>query len=162
MNWLDVTMVLFLALSTLLGLSRGLMKIVLPAIGLMVGVIVAGRYYDALAHRVFSSHSNAAYVLSFVIIVIIFMISAVILAYILQKTLSAILLGWIDRLAGALLCLAISGLFAGAILALLLKYSLAVPTIEESAVASFLVDKFPFSLSFLPGDFNDGKGFFHR
>jgi membrane protein required for colicin V production len=162
MNWLDVTLVLFLALSTLLGLSRGLMKIVLPAIGLMIGIIAAGRYYDAVAHRVFSSHSNAAYILSFVLIVIIFMTAAVILANILHKTLSLIMLGWIDRLAGAVLCLAISTMFAGAILALLLKYSLAVPTIEDSAVASFLVDKFPFSLSSLPGDFKDVKGFFHR
>ncbi len=162
MNWLDVILVLFLALVTLLGLSRGLIKIILPAIGLMVGILAAGRYYDALAHRVFSSHSNAGYVLSFVLIVIIFMIAAVILANILHKTLSLIQLGWIDLLAGALLCLAISSLFAGAILAVLLKYSLAVPTIEDSAVASFLVDKFPMSLSFLPGDFKDVKSFFHN
>jgi membrane protein required for colicin V production len=160
MNWLDVTLVLFLALTTLLGLVRGLMKIVLPAIGLMIGIIAAGRYYDALAHRVFSSHAHSAYVLSFVLIVLVFMIAAVILANIMQKMLSLIQLGWIDRLAGALLCLAISSLFAGAILSLLIKYSLAVHSIEESWVASFLVDKFPMTLFFLPGDFKDVKKFF--
>ena len=162
MNWLDVTLVLFLALATLLGLSRGLVKIVLPAIGLMVGVIVAGRYYDALAHRVLSSHSNAAYVIAFVLIVTIFLIAAVILAYILQKTLSLILLGWADRLLGGLLCLVIGSLFVGTVLALLLKYSLAVPSIEESAVASFLVDKFPMTLSLMPREFEGVKSFFHR
>ena len=162
MNWLDVTLVLFLALATLLGLRQGLIKIVLAAIGLTVGIIAASRYYDALAHRVFSSHSDTAYIFSFVLIVIVFLIIAVILAYFLQKTLSKIFLGWADRLLGGLLCLVIGSLFAGAILALLLKYSLAVPSIEDSAVASFLVDKFPLALSLMPGEFESVKSFFHR
>src|SRR4030042_430357 len=162
MNWLDISLVLFLALATLLGLSQGLIKIVLPGIGLTVGVILAGRYYDALAHRVFSSHSDAAYIASFVLIVIVFLIIAVILGFLLKKTLSKIFLGWADRLLGGLLCLVISSIFLGTILALLLKYSLAVPSIEDSAVASFLVDKFPLALSLLPGDFESVKSFFHR
>ncbi len=162
MNWLDLILVIVLALATLLGLSRGLVKIVIPSIGLTLGIYVAGVYYDAGAHRVFSSHSNTAYILSFVLIVLIFLIAAIILAYFLQKILSKIFLGWADRLLGGLLCLVISSLFVGAILALLLKYSLAVPTIEESSVASFLVDKFPLALSIMPGDFDSAKNFFHR
>jgi len=162
MNWLDIALAIFLALAALLGLSQGLVKMILPVIGLLIGVIVAGRYYDALAHRVLSSHSNAAYVISFVLIVIIFLIAAVILAYILQKTLSLILLGWADRLLGGLLCLVVGSLFVGTVLALLLKYSLAVPSIEESEVASFLVDKSPITLSFLPGEFDEVKRFFHQ
>lgn len=162
MNWLDIALAIFLALAALLGLSRGLVKIVLPAIGLMVGIIAAGRYYDILAHGVLSSHSTTAYIIAFVFIVVIFVIAAVIVAYILQKALSLVLLGWIDRLAGALLCLVVGSLFVGAVLALLLKYSLAVPSIEESAVASFLVDKFPITLSLMPGEFESVKSFFHR
>jgi len=149
-----------MAFATLLGMARGLIKIVVPAIGLTVGIIVAGAYYDALAHRVFSSHSNAAYVISFVIIVLIFLVFAIILAYFLQKTLSKIFLGLVDRLLGGILCFLIASLVIGAILAVLLKYSLAVSTIEDSAVASFLVDKFPLALSIMPGDFDTVKSFF--
>lgn len=160
MNWLDIFLALFLVLSTLLGLSIGLIKTVIPVIGLTVGIIAAGRYYDAVAHRVFSSHSDAAYVIAFVLIVVLFLIFATILAYVLRKTLSLLLLGWVDRVLGGLLCLVISSLFIGTILALLLKYSLAVSAIENSGIASFLVDKLPLSLSFMPGDFDKVKDFF--
>jgi membrane protein required for colicin V production len=162
MDWLDIALAIFLALAALLGLSQGLVKMVLPVIGLLVGVIVAGRYYDALAHRIFSSHSATAYVIAFVLIVVVFLIAAVILAYVLHKMLSLVLLGWIDRLLGGILCLVVGSLFAGAVLALLLKYSLAVPAVKESAVASFLVNKFPLALSFMPGDFNGVKDFFRH
>jgi membrane protein required for colicin V production len=162
MNGLDAALIIFLAVVTLLGLIQGLVKMVLPVIGIIVGVLVAGRYYDAVAHRVLSSHSDSAYVISFVVIVLIFVIAAVILAYLLHKTLSLIFLGWADRLLGGIVCLVMGSLFLGAVLALLLKYSLAVPSIEDSAVASFLVDKFPLSLSFMPGEFDVAKKFFHH
>ena len=160
MNCVDVILVLFLALATLLGLIRGLIKMVLPAIGLMVGIIIAVRFYDALAHRVFFSHSNTAYIVSFVFIVIIFLIIAVVLAYFLHETLSKIYLGWADRLLGGLLCLFIGILFVGTILALLVKCHLAVRIIDESPVFSFLRDEFPMTLSLLPGDFNWVKHYF--
>lgn len=160
MNWLDAILVIFLILSGFLGLKRGLVKTIVPVIGLIAGVVVAGRYYDALAHRVFSSHSTAAYVLAFAIIVLLFLVVAAILAIALQKALSLVLLGWLDRLAGGILGLLLGSLIAGAILALLLRYSLALPTIGDSSVASFLVDKFPLALSLLPGDFDPVREFF--
>jgi membrane protein required for colicin V production len=160
-NWLDIILAIFLILSAFIGLKRGLVRTIIPLVGLIVGVLVAGSYYDALAHRVVHSHSTAAYVFAFVIIVVVFIVAAAIFATVLQKALSLTLLGWLDRLAGGIAGLAMGSITVGALLALFLKYSLAVSAIKGSAVASFLVDKFPLVLSLLPGDFERVKDFFH-
>ena len=159
MNWLDVVLVVFLILTALVGFSRGLLRTLVPLVGLIIGVVVAGRYYDALADVV-SSDSKAAYVAAFGIIVIAFLIAAVILSEIMHKALSLVLLGWVDHLAGLLSGVVIGVIISGAALALLIKHSVGVSTIQDSDVASFMVEKFPAALSLLPGDFDHVKDFF--
>jgi len=121
--------------------------------------VVAGRYYDALAHVV-SSDSDAAYVAAFAIIVVAFLIAAVILAEVLHRLLSTIFLGGVDHLAGLLFGVVFGVIIAGAVLDVLLKHSVGVSTIQDSGVATFLVDKFPVARSLLPGDFDRIKVFF--
>jgi len=74
-NWLDVILVIFLILATFLGLKGGLARTIPPVIGLIVGVAVAGRYYDALAHLFHHSRSIPTYAMAFAIIVVVFLIS---------------------------------------------------------------------------------------
>ena len=45
MNWLDIVIIVALAISTFLGLKIGIIKALLSLAGLIVGVILAGRYY---------------------------------------------------------------------------------------------------------------------
>jgi hypothetical protein len=71
-------------------------------------------------------------------------------------------LEWLNHLAGLLLGAVLGGLIAGAVLSILLKYDIGVSTISSSAVAAFLVEKFPLALSFLPGDFDRIKNFFQK
>src|SRR3972149_6564498 len=129
MNWLDVVLVIFLIITAVWGLMRGLLSTLIPLIGLIVGIVIAGRYYDAFAHRIFSSDSTAAYVAAFVILLLAFLIAAAILAAALHKLLSLILLDWVDHLLGTIIGLATGGLIAGAVLDLLLKHSIGVSTI---------------------------------
>jgi len=160
MDWLDLILVIFLILAAFVGFSRGLLRTLIPLIGLVIGVVVAGRYYDALAHVV-SSNSDAAYVAAFAIIVVAFLIAAVILAEVLHRLLTIVLLGWVDHLAGLLFGVLFGIIIAGAVLAVLIKHSVGGATIQDSGVAAFLVDKFPVARSLLPGDFHSIKVFFH-
>ena len=181
MNGVDLFGVVVMTVTTLLGLSIGLVKIVIPAIGLLIGIIVAGIYYDAFAHRIFSSHSTTAYIVAFVLVVLLFLIIFIILAYFLRKMPSKILLGWTDRrdllrllgwayrLLGGLLCLIVGTLFVEAIILLLLQCNVwdgptdIGPSIFRSGVASFLFRKFPHVLCYLlPGDLESAKHFFHE
>lgn len=161
MNWLDAALVIFLILMALAGLMRGFIKTLLPLVGLMVGVVVAGKYYTGLAHDIFSSHSTAAYVAAFLVIVLVFLIAAMILAMVLHELLKLVLLGWLDHLAGLVLGAVLGYIIAGAILTILLKHSVGVSTISDSEVANYMVNKFPVALAFLPGDYDRVKDFFH-
>jgi membrane protein required for colicin V production len=68
MNWLDVVLGIFILLTAIIGLMRGLVSTLIPLLGLIVGVVVAGNYYTGLAHGLFRSHSEAAYIAAFVVI----------------------------------------------------------------------------------------------
>jgi membrane protein required for colicin V production len=159
-NWLDVVLGIFLLIAAVMGLRRGLVSTLIPLIGLIIGVVIAGQYYMGLAHNVFRSHSDAAYIAAFVVIVLIFLIAAFILTRVLHGLLKVVLLDWANHLAGFLLGAILGGLISGAILSLLLKHSIGVSTISDSKVAAFLVEKFPIALSFLPGSFDAVKHFF--
>jgi len=162
MNWLDVVLGIFLLLIAIMGLMRGLLSTLIPLLGLIVGVVVAGNYYTGLAHGLFRSHSEAAYIAAFVVIVLLFLIAAWIVTRVLHGLLKVILLDWLNHLAGLLLGAILGGLIAGAILSILLKYDMGVSIISGSGVAAFLVEKFPLALSFLPGDFDRVKHFFQK
>jgi len=160
MNWLDVVLGIFLLIMAIMGLRRGFVSTLIPLLGLIVGVVIAGNYYQGLAHNVFRSHSDAAYIAAFVVIVLILLIIAFVVEGVLHRLLKVVLLDWANHLAGFLLGAILGGLIAGSILSVLLKHSIGVATISDSKVAAFLVEKFPIALSFLPGSFDSVKHFF--
>jgi len=162
MNWLDVVLGIFLLITAIWGLMRGLLSTLIPLIGLIIGVLVAGHYYTGLAHGLFRSHSEAAYIAAFLVIVFLFLIAAWIVTAVLHNLLKVVLLDWVNHLAGFVAGAFLGGIIAGAILSVLLKYDIGVPTISYSRVAAFLVEKFPMALSFLPGDFDRVKQFFQK
>ncbi len=114
MDWLDAVLVIFIAITALIGLSLGLISTLIPLIGLIIGIVVAGQYYTALAHDVFLSHSDTAYVAAFVLIIVVFLVAAAILTAFLHDLLAIIYLDWLNHLAGLVL---------GAILSVLLQHS---------------------------------------
>ena len=107
MNWLDAVLVIFLIITAFMGLMLGLISMAIPLIGLIIGIVVAGQYYTGLAHDVFSSHSDVAYIAAFVIIVLVFLVAAAILTAVLHNTLKIVFLDWVNHLAGLLLGLAL-------------------------------------------------------
>src|SRR4030042_3921002 len=103
MNWLDAVLVIFLIITAFMGLMLGLISMAIPLIGLIIGIVVAGQYYTGLAHDVFSSHSDAAYIAAFVIIVLVFLVAAAVLTAVLHDLLEIVFLDWVNHLAGLLL-----------------------------------------------------------
>ena len=162
MSWLDLVIVVVLAISTFLGLRMGIINAVLSLAGVIVGVILAGQYYVALADVLpfFSETSSAAKIVAFAIILIAVMVIAITLARLLKWAVSAMLLGWVNRLGGATLGLVLGAIFCGALLAIWVKWLGVGSTITESAVSAFLLDKFPLILALLPGEFDAVRSFF--
>ena len=65
------------------------------------------------------------------------------------------LLGWVDRLGGAILGLAVGGLFCAAVLAASVKFGLGSGLVDGSGISTLLLDWLPAVLVLLPGEFGD-------
>ena len=161
MNWLDIVILVIIAIDTLLGLWVGLIKAALFLAGIIVGVILAGRFYTPLSQLLsFIPSEGAAKVVAFAIILVGVMIIAVLLAVLLKRFTSLVMLGWVDRLGGAVFGLLLGAIFCGALLAMWAKFLGVGGAIDGSALAPILLDRFPMVLALLPGEFDAVRSFF--
>lgn len=161
MNWLDIVILVVMAVALFFGLRIGIIKAVLSLVGLIVGIILAGRYYLPLAERLtFIPQANLAEVAAFAIILIGTMLIASVAAALLKWTISMVMLGWVNHLGGAVFGLLLGALFCSALLAIWGKFFGVAGAISESSLAVILLDRFPAVLALLPDEFDAIRSFF--
>ncbi len=162
MSWLDIVLVVVLAVGAFLGLRIGIIKAVLSLAGVIVGVVLAGQCYVALADVLpfFSETSDVAKIVSFAIILIVVMVIAAVAARFLKWTASAMMLGWVNHLGGAALGLVLGAIFCGALLAIWVKFFGIAEVIKESSLTNILLNYFPRVLALLPDEFDAVSSFF--
>jgi len=162
MSWLDIVLIVPLAIPTFLGLKVGIIKAVLSLAGVIVGVVLAGQYYIALADVLpfFSETSSAAKIVAYAIILIGVMVIAIVLARLLKWAASVVMLNWVNQLGGAVFGLMLGAIFCGALLAIWVKWLGAGDVITESMIAPVLLEKFPRVLALLPDEFDTIRSFF--
>jgi len=161
MYWLDIVIIVLIIIPTLIGLRIGIIKAVLSLAGVIIGVILAGRYYIALAEKLtFISQANLAEIAAFALILIGVMLIAAVLASLLKWVISVVMLGWVNRLGGAVFGFALGAIFCAALLAIWAKFLGAAGPIAESALATLLLDRFPMILALLPDEFDAVRSFF--
>lgn len=161
MNWLDIVIIVLIAVPTFLGLKLGIIKAALSLAGVIVGVILAGNFYIPLSEQLtFISHTGAAEIVAFAIILIGIMIIANVLAGLLKRLTSLVMLGWLNRIGGAAFGLALGAIFCGATLATWVKFLGIGETITDSVLAATLLDYFPVVLTLLPAEFDSVRSFF--
>jgi membrane protein required for colicin V production len=161
MNWLDIVILLVIALATCLGLWIGLIRAALLLVGIIVGVILAGRFYTPFSHQLaFIPDEGAAKVVAFAIILIGVMLIATLLAIFLKWAASVMMLGWVNRLGGAVFGLVLGTILCGTLLAIWVKFLGIGGAIAESTLAPILLDRFPMVLALLPGEFDAIRSFF--
>ena len=140
MNWLDIVILVAMALATVAGLGIGIIRAALSLAGLVLGVVLAGHYYIPFSQLLDTFlQSNVAKVLAFAIILIAVMVAVAFLAIFLRRGASAIKLGWVDRLGGAVFGLAMGAIFCGGLLALWVKFAGMGGAITESTMAPVLL-----------------------
>jgi membrane protein required for colicin V production len=144
MNWLDIVIIVVIALLGFVGLRQGLIRTVFGIAGLIGGIVLAGRYYDELAARLFPSGASWANIAAYAIIAIATLVVAGVIGWLLAKLVNFAALGWLDRVMGLILGIVIGGLLCAAILAIAVKYYPGMEaTISQSVIAKFLVGGFP-------------------
>jgi membrane protein required for colicin V production len=161
MNWLDIVILVIIVIPTLIGLKVGIIKALLTVAGVIVGIILAGRCYESLAGVLtFISQPSIAKIVAFAIILIGVILVAVIVAAVVKWVISAMLLGWVNRLGGAVLGFVLGALFSGAILTMWVKFLGIGETVSDSTLAGVLLNGFPIVLSLLPAEFDSVRSFF--
>lgn len=161
MNWLDIIILVVIAVSTLIGLRTGIIKAVLSLAGLIVGIILAGQYYVPLAEQLsFIPYFGAAKIIAFILILVGVMVGANVAASLLKKVTSVMMLGWVNHLGGAVFGLVMGSILCGALLATWLKFIGVGEAITESSMASILLKSLPIALALLPSEFDTVRSFF--
>ena len=163
MNWLDIVILVLIVIPTLIGLRAGIIKAVLSVVGVVVGVILAGRYYAVLAeYLAFIPQPSLANIAAFAVILIGVMIIAAVVASLIKRVVSIVMLGWVNRLGGAVFGFAIGAVFCGALLTIWIKFVDigGGGSIDNSFMAALLRDSFPMVLALLPGEFDSVRSFF--
>jgi len=162
MSWLDIVLIVILAVATVFGLKTGLIKAVLSLGGMIIGVTLAGNYYVALSERLtFISHEGTARVVAFAIILIAIMILASVIAKFLKQLTSLVLLGWVNRLGGAVFGLIMAGILCGAAIAAWVNFFGGGSTITDSTIAGILLERLPLVLALLPEEFDSVSSVFY-
>lgn len=161
MNWLDIVILVLIAVPTFIGLRQGLIKAILSLAGLIIGVILAGSFHGALAGQLtFITQESLARIVAFVIILIGVMIIAGVIASILKSIASLLLLGWVNKLGGAAFGFLMGAIFCGTLLIAWAKYLGVGATFSNSILAALLIDRVPVVLALLPDEFGSIRSFF--
>ena len=161
MNWLDIVLVIAIGVSAFIGVRQGLIRMAITLAGLVLGVFLAGRYYIVFSqYLTFIPHAGLAKVAAFSIIFIGVMAVAGVIAGLLSKAASAVMMGWVNRIGGAVFGFVLGMIFCGALLTIWVKFVGISEPLYESALAALLLDSFPMVLALLPGEFDSIRSFF--
>ncbi|MFP3898707.1 MAG: CvpA family protein [Dehalococcoidia bacterium] len=161
MNWLDIVIIVVAALFGLAGLWNGIIKTAFGIAGLIGGIALAGRYYGGLAALLSPAGATWANIVAYAVILLATMVLAGVIGWFVSKLVHITLLGWLDRLVGFILGVAIGSLLCAAVLAIVSKYHTGLEgAISRSVTARFLMAGFPLLLALLPEEFAFIRDFF--
>jgi membrane protein required for colicin V production len=162
MNWLDIVLLLLILIPAFTGLKTGLVKTLVSLAGVIIGIILAGRFQSALGDKLtFIPSTGAADIVAFAIILIAVMVISLIVGSLASAAISAIpMMGLVNHLGGAVIGVVMGAFFCGAVLAAVVKFFGNTSVVTSSAIAGFLLNNFPLVLSLLPAQFNSVRDFF--
>ena len=158
MNWLDIAILVVVALGALLGWRMGIIRGLFATVGVLAGVVLAGQLGEGLGSKLdFVGNPNGAKVLGFVVVFGLTLVAASILSSILRSVIRLFPVRWVDGVGGAALgAAAVSMGMAGlGIIAGSSPFGPFGDAIDDSDLATFLADKAPFLLNLLPEEYQD-------
>jgi|TARA_Y100000758_G_scaffold301914_1_gene268734 membrane protein required for colicin V production len=135
-----------MGISIFIGWQTGLVKTLALLGGILLGIAVGSRYFSQSAKIIesFTDNDNASSVLGFLLIFLLVLISFFIFGSLLKKTIKILMLGALDNVGGALVGFLLSIAFMSSLLQMIDQFPIMGlnNTIEDSSIASFLVEDF--------------------
>ena len=158
MNWLDFAIIFVLIGFVAAAYAAGLIREAVTLVAAILGIIIAGLLYDDLAADilVFMDDEDAAQAISFLILVGAVYLFGQIVALMLSRTASLLMLGWADHAGGAVFGFLKGLIVVQALLIVLAAYpSLGMKdAVAGSQLAPYFVDDVDILLWVLPDNFD--------
>ncbi len=156
MNWLDIVIVLIVAFFAATAFSAGLIRELVTLVSVVVGIAVAGLFYDDLARDVlvFIDNKDTANIVAFLMLLGAIYLAGQLIAIMLKQVAAILFLGWADRLGGALFGLLKGLLVVEVLLIAFVTFDVGLDdAIDDSGLASVFLDAIPVLLLILPNEF---------
>lgn len=157
MNWLDAAIIVVVLWFTLSAFRTGFIREFVTIVGAVLGVALAGLFYQDLAEDVlpFIDNETVARIVAFALIFLAVMLAGQLLAMVLKPTVQILQLGIFDALAGAAFGF-VKGLVLVEVFLLVFvtypKWGLG-DAIEDSFFGSLIVDNVAVLTRILPDEF---------
>tara|TARA_Y100000590_G_C15696273_1_gene1005232 strand:+ start:1257 stop:1868 length:612 start_codon:yes stop_codon:yes gene_type:complete len=132
-NWIDFILIGISLTSFIIGWRTGLLGAIFNTLGIIFGIILAGRFSDDIADLItgISKSDTVAIVISYAVIMVgTFLVAQLIKGYV-KKVLSIFFMGWIDSAGGIVLGILAGSIVCGAILTTLARFSTDVTTVSN-------------------------------
>lgn len=158
MNWVDAAMVIIFLFFVVTAFNAGFIREVIAIASTVVGVVVAGLFYDDIADSMLSSIDNVttANVIAFIVIFAGITVAGQLLAMLVHPAVVLMQLGVFDQLLGAVFGAAKAVVIMTALLILMVTYPRydMDEYIDESQFAPWLLEASEPLTSILPDEFD--------
>jgi len=155
MNLLDWSFIIIIGVSAIYGLFKGLIKEVVSLLAVIIGLILASRFYEGISSLLknLGLGEQAAKILSFFVLFIVIFIAIVLIGRLIHKFVHAIFLGWLNRLGGIGFGF-IRGIIVSSIIIIILTITLSekAPILTQSKLTPHIMSVSKVLLSFVPED----------
>lgn len=160
MNWLDVVLLILIAVGAIAGYRFGLIQSAASFVAVIIGIALASRMGNKLTplFELVTEDETAQEVGGFVLVLLVIVLLGMIASSIVMKGLGAIKLGWLNSVGGLGLGALLVMMACSAALANVQEFSFLAQdqTIEDSTIGTFLADNFDIVLRtvrIVPKDF---------
>jgi membrane protein required for colicin V production len=160
MTWLDIAILVIIALFALIGIKRGFIKGTLSFLAIVVGIILGVMFYEIagvfLVKKGLIGNESIASVAGFFIITLAIYIVIQLIAWLLTKLVGTLHLSLIDRMAGGFLGMVIGVIVIFFFISCLeFFYSEDEPPLKDSVVVPYIDVTFEIIRSTVPDDFKN-------
>ena len=146
MNWLDVVLLILIAVGAITGYRFGLVQAAASFVAVMIGIALASRIGDKLTplFGLLTDDVKSQEVGGFVLVLVVMVLLGMIASAMVMKGLGAIKLGWVNSVGGLVLGALLVMMACSAALANVQEFSNLYPdqNIEGSTIGTFLADNF--------------------
>ncbi|MDH3626915.1 MAG: CvpA family protein [Acidobacteriota bacterium] len=124
MNTIDIVLLGIACALVIVGMWKGLVRVLVGVAALVAAFALAARYHAPLAERLGGVDLSDGWlpILAYLLIFVGVMLAGGLIAFLIRRVLKAAMLGWLDRLAGGALGLLAAAVLAGVLVLPLVAY----------------------------------------